>query len=645
MTPRLDRRDAWIASALFLGVFGVFAHTMGFDFVIMDDPLWVAGHELVGRGITADGVRYAFTSTPDGNYAPLVWLSHMLVVEIGGVGPAAHHAGNVLLHASCSALFFLFLRAATGGFLPSLFAAAFFAVHPLRVESVAWVTERKDVLSGVFWVLCMLSYLVYARRPSALRYALLASAFAMGLLAKSILVTLPCVLLLLDVWPLDRARLGSKGAGGRLSRLAAEKLPLFGMSAAAGVAAVLTQGNAGALATLDAVPVAQRLWNASASYAVYLVQTTFPCGLAPYYPLMPRSESQLWGVAGLAGLTSITAITLSGWRRRPYAVVGWLWFVGTLVPVIGLVQVGGQAHANRYTYIPHLGLFVAVVWTAAETAGRFPAAARWGRAFGAALVLGCAALTWRQAGYWRDSVSLFRHALEVTGPNDFSEGNLGVALIDESQFSEAEAHLRRAIELGPQAFRHYQNLGTALLKMGRVGEAAHWYEEAIERNSAHVPSWVLLGDARLSAGQGEAAAEAYRQSLRLGPENLATRTNLGIALGMAGRHDEAEQEFQRVIRADPAHVEALFNHGLLRMLRGDMSGAAERFEAVNTRAPSHALAHYYLAVVDTARGRTESAMAALMRAVQADAELRNLVRNDARFEPLRRIPEFVRLVQ
>jgi hypothetical protein len=393
-----------------------FLPSLGNGYVLLDDPLYVTGNAKVRQGITGEGLAWALTANVANNWHPLTMLSHMVDVEVFGLAPAGHHLTSLLLHLANVLLLFEALRRMTGAVFRSALVAAVFAVHPTRVESVAWIAERKDVLSGLFWMLALLAYLYYARRPSPGRYLLAGLSMALGLAAKPMLVTLPCVLLLLDLWPLGRRGLG---------RLILEKIPLFALSAASSVVTLHYQK--ASLAPLEALPWDLRLSNAAVSYVTYLGKAFLPRDLAVFYPF--PAQIPLWQALGSAALI-IVLTGLAAWRIRksPWLLVGWLWFLGTLVPVIGLVQVGRQAMADRYTYLPFAGLFLAMVWGLAELVAQ-RAVLR--RALGVVAVLAVlilTAMTRSQARHWADSVTLFRHALAVTGDNDLARIGLAKAL-------------------------------------------------------------------------------------------------------------------------------------------------------------------------------------------------------------------------
>lgn len=455
-------------------------------FVNYDDPVYVLDNPYVRGGLTPQGVRWAFTTLYFGNWHPLVWLSLQLESQLFGVRSGIFHATNLLLHAGSVMLLLASLRRMTGDFWPSAFAAALFAVHPLNVEPVAWVSERKGVLSTLFWMLTVVLYARYTKRPTPSRYAMVVAGMAGGLLAKPMLVTMPFVLLLLDYWPLRRWASGGDRPPAPLRvglRLVAEKLPLLALALIASVVAARAQRRLGAVASFAVLPLPERLANATASYVWYLWEAIFPNRLAAFYPHPGAGipASQVVGAAFL--MAGITVASLWQRRQRPHLLVGWLWFVGTLVPVIGLVQVGSHSRADRYAYLPCVGLWIALCWLAAEFAVRW----RCERALAglAGLVLAWLALaTWTQAHTWRDSVVLWQHALQVTPDNPFARNNLGQALLAKGDVDGGMTQLERALLLQPDGVRAHCNMGVALLQKGEPGAAAEHFRAALRVDSS-----------------------------------------------------------------------------------------------------------------------------------------------------------------
>src|SRR5215210_126756 len=459
------RRPVLLAAALALLTLAAFWPTLGNGFVNLDDTLYVTANPMVRNGFSREGLAWVWTANVANNWHPLTVLSQMLDCQLFGVNPAGHHFTSLLFHLADVLLLFEVLRRMTGAAGRSTAVAGLFAVHPLHVESVAWVAERKDVLSALFWILAMGAYGRYARRPSAGRYLLVALAMALGLMAKPMVVTLPFVLLLLDVWPLERLRPGP-GWRRRLAWLTAEKLPLLGLSAAASLVTLRYQTTS--LVSLEALPWRLRVANAAVSYAAYLGKTLLPRNLSVFYPI--PVEIPFWKAAGAALLIAgLTALVVWKWRKEPWLTVGWLWFLGTLVPVIGLVQVGRQAMADRYTYIPSIGLFLAICWGLPALA----ASRRWRAALAVSAVLALMTLTAAtraQVRHWADSVTLYRHALAVTRGNYVANIGLARALASRRDWSGAAEQYRAALALRPHLRDARRGLDQALREAARSGD-------------------------------------------------------------------------------------------------------------------------------------------------------------------------------
>ncbi|TMB07957.1 MAG: tetratricopeptide repeat protein, partial [Deltaproteobacteria bacterium] len=464
-----ERRTLPIAVLLALATLLAYWRVVQCGYLNLDDDLYVTANPAVWGGLTLAGARWALTATHAGLWHPLTWLSHMLDVQLFGPNPAGHHATNLLLHVANVVVLLLVLVRATGALWPSAAVAALFALHPLHVESVAWVAERKDVLSGFFGLTTIWAYVRYAQRPAPGRYALVVLSLALGLMAKPMLVTLPLVLLLLDRWPLRR---------GMSLRLVVEKLPLLALAAAASVMGIVAGQRADAVGSLARFPLEARLANALVSYARYLGKTLWPSRLAVFYPY--PSAWPAWQLAGAAVLlAAVTTVAIVHMRRRPYLLVGWLWFLGMLFPVSGVVQDGSQAMADHFTYLPLIGLFVMVAWGGQDLLARCPVPPPALKASALALLLALGCTTWRQVGYWHDSTRLFTHALEVTSANWLAHNNLGDALAREGKLEEATGHFAESVRLEPSNPDAHYNLGVALHRQGRPAEATLHYREAL----------------------------------------------------------------------------------------------------------------------------------------------------------------------
>ncbi len=544
-----------IAVALAVLVLGVYWQVGGHAFVVMDDGEYVFQNPVVARGLTLDGISWALTTFHFSNWHPLTWLSHMTDVSLFGLDAGWHHRVNLLFHLLNTELLFLVLWRMTGGMWQSAFVAALFGVHPLHVESVAWVSERKDVLSTLFWILTMGAYLRYVRRPGAGRYVPVAASLALGLMCKPMLVTLPFVLLLLDWWPLGRLAPADaphvppwRVSVPVLARLAREKIPLFVLSAAACAATYLAQQKGGAVTSVELYPPGLRLANATVSYVTYLRKLVWPSSLSVFYPhpaALPPWE--VWGSAAL--LLAVTAAAAWQRRRRPYLAVGWLWYAGTLVPVIGLVQVGAQASADRYTYVPLIGIFLAVAWGVPPALSGLRLRRVLSGALAAVSLTALSTAAWVQAGHWRDSVTLFSRAEAVTEGNWLALNNLGAAYQMLGQHHRAVACSKEAVRIKPDYALAWTTLGLAYENLGQLPEAVASSREAVRIKPDFALAWNNLGVAYAKLGELRQAVACFQEAVRIKPDFTLARNNLGLACARLG---EIPSDKKRGYRQGPA---------------------------------------------------------------------------------------------
>jgi protein O-mannosyl-transferase len=515
----------------------VYFQVHDFQFVNFDDRETIVGNSHIRDGLTLAGLGWAFTSAYAANWFPVTWISHMLDFQLFGADSGWHHLTNVMIHAASVLLLFALMRRMTGRLWESSFVAFVFALHPLHVESVAWVSERKDVLSALFWFLTTWLYLDYVDRPTLRRYLLALGAFCLGLMSKQMLVTLPFVLLLLDYWPLKRAK---------TTRLIVEKVPYLALSAAASLIAYKVQHQAGAVLSVDSIPLATRAANALISYVAYLGTFFWPSGLAMFYPYPANLPPWQVAVAALI-LVAISAAAI----RRPYLTVGWLWYLGTLVPVIGLVQVGEQARADRYTYIPMIGISIMLAWGMAEIMQRWPRARF---TLGVVSAVVCAAwltTTWTQIQYWQNSVALFEHALASTDNNYIAHLNLGVVLAEQGRSKDALRHLYASVEEKPDRNDGHDTLGALLGQLGRADEAADQFRQAIRIQPSDSEAHSNLGNVLLSQGKVADAANEFRAALSNSPDFATAHFGLGAALLNLGQVDGSIAQFNETLRLDP----------------------------------------------------------------------------------------------
>jgi tetratricopeptide (TPR) repeat protein len=560
---------------LIVSVLAAYEQVRGYKFVDFDDRQYVFENPHVKGGFTVGDVKWAFTTTRASNWHPLTWFSHMLDWQLFGPNAGGHHIVSLLFHIANALLLFLVLKRMTGALWQSAFVAALFALHPLHVESVAWVSERKDVLSAFFWLLTMWAYVWYTEQPGTKRYLLIVLFFALGLMAKPMLVTLPFVLLLLDYWPLGRLRWGGKkmspaGPAG-LNRhpssalhLVVEKLPLFALSAASSVVTCIAQQTGAAIKSIEAFPLKLRIFNAAASYLGYVGKIFYPVHLAVFYPYSKAISF------GPAVLLVGTLVVLAFWaRRRPWLAVGSLWYLGTLVPVIGLVQVGDQAMADRYTYLPSVGVFIAVAWGAAEITAKWKHQKIVLATFAALVLTVLFVCTRVQVGYWKNDSSLFKHALDVTENNAIMHERYATALLEQGKLDEAFSHYEQALRLRPEIYRAYAGMGLVFLKRQ----------------------------------QNDKAIECFRQALRLYPDYTVDLNNLGVLLAEQGKTDEALADFQKAVRCDPDYARSYYNIALLKVGQKEHGQAIKYLQTALQKKPdwpeaSSKLAECYLVTGD-----------------------------------------------
>jgi tetratricopeptide (TPR) repeat protein len=620
--PALPRRDLWIYLGLLLVILAVYGPVGTHDFLNYDDPAYVTDNPHVRDGITWRGIAWAFTSTDEANWFPLTRLSHMLDCQLFGLSSGPHHLVNVVLHTLSSLLLFAILRRMTKARWPSAFVALAFALHPLHVESVAWVAERKDVLSALFWFLTMWAYLNYVERPTLGRYLPVVAWFICGLMSKPMVVTLPFALLLVDFWPLQRLK--------PVGRALVEKISLFLFSAIASVVTYVVQSRGGAVAIAEYLPLLARLENALLAYTVYIEKFIWPTNLAVFYPY---TESPVWEwVFGGAVVSALTALAIHQRQRMPFLAFGWFWYLGTLLPVIGLVQVGSQSRADRYTYIPMVGISIMVAWGARELIKSDRALAAAGITTG---LIWCG-FTWRYLEDWESSETLFLHALQATDKNFVAYNNLGSIRQRQGRIEEAVSDFEKAVKIQPGSPEALDSLGEALTTLGKSDEAIADLLAATRIRPTFVKAHIDLGSALMSAGRVEQSAAQFQEALRLdpassdaeyrlagalmneglpqealphfrnalpalvdtvrrNPDDADSHYNLGEVYAMMGRPAEAVSEFSLAVRLRPDDPEAHFNLGLALSDENRLTEASHQFVSATKLRPEYVKAHLYLA--------------------------------------------------
>ncbi len=622
--------DRWTVPGicLFLAAitFAIFGQTVHDDFVNYDDSVYVYESAQVARGLTLNGIAQAFTHGSYDNWDPLTTMSHMLDCQFYGLNAGGHHLTNILLHTATAILLFLVLRQMTGALWRSAFVAAVFAIHPLRVESVAWVTERKDVLSGLFFMLTIGAYVRYARRPwSPARYGLVVLLFALGLMSKPMLVTLPFVLLLLDYWPLKRyshPALAAGGAGpvdlpGNFSvplRLIVEKIPLLVLSIALCVATVLVERFD--IQSIEMCPLPLRIGNALVSYITYMWQMIYPAGLAVLYPY-PAHGLPVWEIiTAILVLASVSAGVFIWRRTRPYLLVGWLWYLIMLVPVIGIVQMGLQARADRYIYLPQIGLYVLLTWGAADLCAGWRHRRVVLGSLAAIVIASLSVDSCLQTAYWRNSESLWTHTLACTSDNFIAHNNLGNALLQKGKVEEAIAHFQKALQINPNYAEAHYNLGNVLLHKGSVDEAIIHYQRALQIKPDYAEDCYNLGAALIKRGSVDDAIANYRMALQIKPNFAEAHYNLGNVLLQKGNLDEAIAHYQRALQINPDNAETHYNFGIALLQKGNLDEAIAHFQKALQIAPGYAEAHYNLGNALLKKGSVNEAITHYQKALQ-----------------------------
>jgi len=568
-----------------------------FEFVNFDDGLYVTGNRHVQGGLSMEGLTWAFTSFHAGNWHPLTWISHMADFEAYQLNAGGHHWTNVLIHTVSTVLLFLVLSSMTGVLWCSALVAALFAIHPLHVESVAWVSERKDVLSGFFWILTMGAYTHYAKNPSLRRYLLVLVSFGMGLLSKPMLVTLPFVLLLLDYWPLKRLA-GTRtafdpwvyagGTAGRagLLRLIVEKVPLFIVAAAACIVTLIAQREVGALWTLEKMPFEQRIANAFVAYMEYIRKMLWPADLSVLYPHAGMPPAWKTGLA-VTLIASLSYVAVRKAREMPFLLVGWLWYLGTLVPVIGIIQVGSQSMADRYTYLPLVGLFLAAAWGAKSLVEKRPLLKPVVIACVIVALAGLPIPSRVHVETWKNSVTLFEQALRMTEVNPLAHHNIGAYYLERNECQKAVPHFLMALEAKKDYPYALSNLGVCTSRGNDPERALRLFDKAIRIEPRFTKARIDRAIYLMRLGRLEEAGMDFLEILKMKPDHEAAHTNLGLIFVQQGKLGDAEAHLREALRVNPRNAEALNNLGLVRMKQGQADEAVASFLKARDFAPGN----------------------------------------------------------
>ena len=612
----IKHRDILVCLFLVMATLAVYWQVQNHDFVILDDDLYIYENNYVQRGLTTENIIWAFTDgTRISNYwHPLTWISHILDIQLYGMNAGGHHLTNLLFHIANTLILFLLFNKMTGHLWRSGFVAALFALHPLHVESVAWVAERKDVLSTFFWLLTMWAYSRYAEKPKINKYVVVLLFFVMGLMSKPMLVTLPFVLLLMDFWPLGRWQWGQeieeehiKAPKSSALYLVVEKVPFFAITVIASIAAYITQRKGGAVPAMDFALLKMQTANAIVSYVSYIGKMIWPCKLAAHYPhpgMLP-----VWQVVG-AGLL-ITCMSVFGvwkWRKFPYFTFGWFWFLGTFVPVIGFVKIGDFFMADRFTYVPLIGLFVVIAWGVPELVVIERHRKTLLTTLAAALLLIFAAVAWRQTGYWENDMMLFEHARKVTINNYGAHNNIGTALARQGRTEDAVDHYLQALRIKPDYLKAHFNLAFALEKQDRTNESIAHYLEALRIKPDYVEAHYNLGSVFYKQGHLKEAVVHYLEALRIQPDYAEAHSNLGNAFYKQGRINEAIEHYLEALRIKPDQTNLHINLGAALMKQGRTDESIEHYLAALRIKPDHVDAHYNLGAALFRKGNIKGAI-------------------------------------
>ena len=614
---------------LVIATLAVYWQVLNNDFVIYDDDKYVTENTHVHKGVTFDSLTWAFTSSHASNWHPLTWISHMIDYQLYGLNARGHHLTSLLFHVANTLLLFLILVRMTGTLWQSSFVAALFALHPLHVESVAWVAERKDVLSTFFMMLTVWAYILYVKKREIKGYLLVVLFFVLGLMSKPMLVTLPFILLLLDFWPLGRLCLlrdTKNVATGQhtneradIFRLVLEKAPFFALAVGSSIVTFIVQERGGAMEIAKTYSIQTRIINAFVAYTEYIVDMIWPVKLALLYP-HPGNSLQLWkGVVAGFALVLITILVIRKARRIPYLAVGWLWYIVTLIPVIGIVQVGSQAMADRYTYVTLIGLFIIIAWGANDLLSKWRHRKIWLSTLAAIILPVLIVLTWKQVQYWENGITLFKHTLRHTSNNYVIHNNLGIVLREQGRTEEAIKHYLQALRSNPDyALAHYNlsnayaeqgknkkvieackhairikpdyadahyNLGVAYGGSGKYKEAIEAFKQVIRIDPDYLQAHYNLGGVYAGLGKYRDAIEAFQQVIRIDPDYALVRNNLGIAYGALGRYKEAAEAFQQAIRIDPDDADAHLSLGIAYLSLNDRGSALEQYKILKSLDP------------------------------------------------------------
>jgi protein O-mannosyl-transferase len=608
--PSFKRVDLFICIIIIMATLCVYSQVKKYDFVGFDDNEYVYENAHVKTGLTLKNILWAFTAFHSNNWHPLTWISHMMDCQVFGLNPGLHHLMNLFFHIVNSLLLYFVFKQMTGEQWKCGFMAAVFALHPLHVESVAWISERKDVLTAFFWLLAMWSYFRYSKRPCLATYAWVFIFFLLGLLSKPMIITLPFVLMLMDYWPLDRfdnQAIAGFNIRKKLFLLVLEKIPLLILVPVSSLLTFYAQKQGGIVKSLDIFPLNVRIANAIVSYALYIIKIIYPVKMAFLYPHhgMP---SWLNIGAALILISTICYLSIRYYKKYPYVIVGWLWYLGTLVPVIGIVQVGMQSMADRYTYIPSIGLLLIVAWGVPEALAKWRYKEIWLAAAVFTVIAISGVIAWKQTGYWKNSLSMLEHTIRVTSKNYIALDTLGVVLLRHGRTDEAINYHLQAQKIYPNNPYSHFSLGVSYFVQGKIRESIDQYLEAIKIEPEYYQAHTNLGAAYFTLGNTEKAVTHYLNAITINPEYVEAYINLGLAYDKLGRFDDAVKQCKQAFRVDPDNINAHFLLANILEKIGNIDEAICHYSEIAKINPGLLDVQYRLGVALYRQGRTAEAI-------------------------------------
>ncbi|NQT10954.1 MAG: tetratricopeptide repeat protein [Desulfobacteraceae bacterium] len=617
---------------LILTILVAYWQVKDFNFVGFDDELYITENSHTQAGLTIKGIVWAFETFRAGNWHPLTWLSHMLDCELYGLNPMGHHWTNLLFHIANTILLFFIFQKMTGAIWKSAFVAALFALHPLHVESVAWVAERKDVLSTFFGMLTILAYIRYVKKRNFLRYSLIFIFLSLGLMAKPMLVTMPFVLLLLDFWPLERLKYCSNSQSSNfqslnLSRLFLEKVPLFIPVAISSVLTIFAQKEAGALYSFESLAVKTRIANAFVSYASYIVKTVWPQNLAIFYPHSFGMLSLCYVFLAGFAIAGISFFSIRSFKQRPYVAVGWFWYLGTLIPVIGLIQVGAQGMADRYTYIPLIGLFIMLAWGISDLLKKWHYRKTVLAVCAIILLFTFSTRSYFQIRHWENSAAVFKNAIQTTKNNWLAYRELGLALMRDGKLDDAVFYYKKALQIRPNYLTALDNLGMTLHRLGRFEEALFYYSKALKIDQKDAGIHNNTANVLTAIGKLEKAVQHYKKAILIDPEFADANYNLANVLVTQEKLDKAILYYESAIKNDSEYSDAYYNLGCILLKKKEYKKALAHFAEVIKIKPDYKQAYNQIGIILLQRGKIKKAEKFFSKAVQIDSGYKDAINN------------------